>query len=109
LAGGTEPARLVAELVAAAERTVLDAGALKAIAEHRDRIAEWFRRARTRPLLTPHPGEFARLTGEESERVLSDRVESTGRAAQRFGACIALKGAHTVIADPEGSTGICAA
>src|SRR5438309_11635421 len=34
---------------------------------------------------------------------------STVRAAQRFGACIALKGAHTVIADPEGSTGICAA
>src|SRR5207244_12492533 len=62
-----------------------------------------------RPLLTPHPGEFARLTGEESERVLSDRIESTVRAAQRFGACVALKGAHTVIADPEGSSAICAA
>src|SRR5438876_7150042 len=77
--------------------------------QHRDRIAEWFRRAPTRPLLTPHPGEFSRLTGEESERVLSDRVESTVRAAQRFGACVALKGAHTVIADPEGSSAICAA
>ena len=31
------------------------------------------------------------------------------RAAQRFGACIALKGAHTVLADPEGTTAICAA
>ena len=106
---GPETAPLIAELVAAAEVTVLDADALNAIAEHRDRIAEWFRRAPTRPLLTPHPGEFARLTGEESERALSDRIESTVRAAQRFGACIALKGAHTVIADPEGSTAICAA
>ena len=106
---GPETGPLIAELVSAAEVAVLDADALNALAEHRDRIAEWFRRAPTRPLLTPHPGEFARLTGEESERVLSDRIESTVRAAQRFGACIALKGAHTVIADPEGSTAICAA
>src|SRR5438445_307027 len=106
---GPETGPLIAELVSAAEVTVLDADALNALAEHRDRIAEWFRRAPTRPLLTPHPGEFSRLTGEESERVLSDRVESTVRAAQRFGACVALKGAHTVIADPEGSSAICAA
>ena len=106
---GPETGPLIAELVSAAEVAVLDADALNALAEHRDRIAEWFRRAPTRPLLTPHPGEFARLTGEESERVLSDRIESTVRAAQRFGACVALKGAHTVIADPEGSSAICAA
>src|SRR5204862_8317438 len=89
--------------------TVLDADALNALAEHRDRIAEWFRKAPTRPLLTPHPGEFARLTGEETERALSDRVESAVRAAQRFGGCVALKGAHTAVADPEGSSAICAA
>ncbi len=60
-------------------------------------------------MLTPHPGEFARLTGEEVERVLSDRVDATVRAAQRFGACVAQKGAHTVVADPEGTSAICAA
>jgi len=91
------------------EASVIDADALNALAEHRERIAEWFRRAPTRPLLTPHPGEFSRLTGEESERVLSDRVDATARAARRFGACVALKGAHTVVADPEGTSAICAA
>jgi len=106
---GPETGPLIGELVAGAEVTVLDADALNALAEHRDRIAEWFRKAPTRPLLTPHPGEFARLTGEETERALSDRVESAVRAAQRFGGCVALKGAHTVIADPEGSSAICAA
>jgi NAD(P)H-hydrate epimerase len=87
---------------------VLDADALNAISEHRDRIAEWMRRAPVRPLLTPHPGEFARLSGEEVERVEADRVGSAIRAAQRFGACVVLKGARTVIADPEGTAGICA-
>src|SRR5207302_11408459 len=42
-------------------------------------------------------------------RVLADRLESAARAAQRFAACIVLKGAHTVVADPEGTTAVCAA
>jgi ADP-dependent NAD(P)H-hydrate dehydratase / NAD(P)H-hydrate epimerase len=106
---GPETGLLIGELLSAAEVSVLDADALNALAEHRERIPEWFRRAPTRPLLTPHPGEFSRLTGEETERVLSDRVEATVHAAQRFGACVALKGAHTVIAEPEGTSAICAA
>jgi len=106
---GPETGPLLGELVALAESTILDADALNALAEHRDRIAEWFRKAPTRPVLTPHPGEFARLTGEETERVLSDRVDAAVRAAQRFGACVALKGAHTVVADPEGTSAVCAA
>jgi len=109
IARGPETGPLLGELVSAAEVSVLDADALNALAEHRDRIAEWFRKAPTRPLLTPHPGEFSRLTGEETERVLSDRLDAAVRAAQRFGACIALKGAHTVLADPEGNSAICAA
>jgi NAD(P)H-hydrate epimerase len=106
---GPETGPLLGELVGIAESCILDADALNALAEHRDRIAEWFRKAPTRPVLTPHPGEFARLTGEEMERILSDRVDATVRAAQRFGACVALKGAHTVVADPEGTSAVCAA
>ncbi len=41
--------------------------------------------------------------------MLGDRLEASARAARRFGACIVLKGAHSVIADPEGTTAICAA
>jgi len=48
------------------------------------------------------------LTGEEVERIESDRIGAAARAAQRFGACVALKGARTVVADPEGATAICA-
>src|SRR5205085_2956447 len=59
--------------------------------------------------LTPHPAEFARLTGEEVERVEADRVAAAVRAAQRFSACVVLKGARTVIADPDGASAICPA
>lgn len=104
---GTAP--LIGELLAVAEAAVLDADALNALAEHRERIAEWVARAPTRPLFTPHPGEFARLTGEETERVLADRLDAAARAAQRFGASFVLKGAHSVVADPEGATAVCAA
>jgi NAD(P)H-hydrate epimerase len=57
--------------------------------------------------LTPHAAEFARLTGEEVERVEADRVAAASRAAQRFSAVIALKGARTVIAEPEGASAVC--
>jgi NAD(P)H-hydrate epimerase len=108
---GPETGQLVAELLASLEQgcaVVIDADALNALAEHRERIAEWLRRAPVRPVLTPHPGEFARLTGEEVERIESDRIGAAARAAQRFGACVVLKGARTVVADPEGTTGVCA-
>jgi NAD(P)H-hydrate epimerase len=108
---GPETAQLVADLIAALDpgcACVIDADALNALSEHRERIAEWLRRAPVRPVITPHPGEFARLTGEEVERIESDRIGAAARAAQRFGACVVLKGSRTVIADPEGATGICA-
>src|SRR5207248_2602972 len=61
---GPETGPLIGELLASAEAAVIDADALNALAEHRERIAEWVRRAPTLPVLTPHPGEFARLAGE---------------------------------------------
>ncbi len=109
IARGPETGPVIGELLGLADSAVVDADALNALAEHRERIAEWVRKAPSRPLLTPHPGEFARLTGEETERVLADRLETAARAAQRFGACVVLKGAHTIVADPEGSTAVCAA
>jgi NAD(P)H-hydrate epimerase len=108
---GPETAALIGELLSGLDAScasVIDADALNALAEERESISQRLR-APVRPVLTPHPGEFARLTGEESERVLSDRLDAAARAAQRFGACIVLKGARTVIADPEGTTAICAA
>jgi NAD(P)H-hydrate epimerase len=108
---GPETSALIGELLSGLDgscASVLDADALNALAEERESIAQRLR-AQVRPVLTPHPGEFARLTGEESERILSDRLDSSVRAARRFGACIVLKGAHSVVADPEGTTAVCAA
>ena len=109
---GPETAKLIGELLAALPgdcASVLDADALNALAENREQIAAMLGKARVRPLLTPHPGEFVRLTGEDTERVLAERIEAAARAAQRFSACIVLKGSHPVVADPEGTSAICAA
>jgi NAD(P)H-hydrate epimerase len=112
IARGPETAQLLGELLAALDggcASVIDADALNALAEAREQIASILSRAQVRPLLTPHPGEFSRLTGEDTERVLAERIEAATRAAQRFGACIVLKGSHSVIADPEGTSAVCAA
>jgi len=53
-------------------------------------------------ILTPHPGEMARLTGKSTEQIQSDRVGAACTLANKLGAIIVLKGAHSVIAAPDG-------
>src|SRR5207237_5662867 len=55
-------------------------------------------------VLTPHPGELARLTGKTAEAINSDRTAAARKAAREWGAVVVLKGARTVVADPEGRT-----
>ena len=53
-------------------------------------------------VLTPHPGEMARLMGmKHAEEVQEDREEIASRAAVRFGAVVVLKGHRTVVTDGE--------
>jgi len=58
--------------------------------------------ARTPPILTPHPGEMARLLGRESAAVNRDRVGSARAFAVAHRCHVVLKGARTVIATAEG-------
>jgi ADP-dependent NAD(P)H-hydrate dehydratase / NAD(P)H-hydrate epimerase len=112
IARGPQTGPLLGELLAGLDpgcAAVYDADALNALAEHRERIAEWCGKAAVRPVFTPHAAEFSRLTGEEIERIEAERVEATVRAARRFSCVMVLKGARTVIAEPEGSSAICAA
>ena len=52
-------------------------------------------------VLTPHPGEMARLCGKTVERVQTDRVGTAVDFARRYGVILVLKGADTVITDGE--------
>ncbi len=53
-------------------------------------------------VLTPHPGEMARLLGTDTQAVQSNRMDVVREAASRFRCVVVLKGARTLIADPSG-------
>jgi len=57
-------------------------------------------------VLTPHPGEMARLTGLSSKEVQKDRITIARNCAQQYGCYLVLKGARTLIAEPDGSISI---
>ena len=58
-------------------------------------------------VLTPHPGEAARLLGCSVTDVERDRFAAARTLAQRFGAVAVLKGAGSLIADPDGRLDVC--
>jgi NAD(P)H-hydrate epimerase len=83
---------------------VLDADGLNALAEDR---APLLTRNRDIPLvLTPHPGEMARLRGSTVAEVESDRIGTARSFAREFGLWLVLKGARTVVASPDGRVSI---
>lgn len=53
-------------------------------------------------VLTPHPGEMARLTGLSTRRIQQDRIAVARDFAKTSGAWVVLKGARTIIAEPDG-------
>ena len=100
---GRQPAtqRRTRQLIASLKvPAVVDADALNALAED----ARWWQGVRGPLVLTPHPGEFARLSsadppdGEDDEA----RGAAAAAAALRWDQVVVLKGAHTVVADPGG-------
>jgi NAD(P)H-hydrate epimerase len=82
---------------------VVDADGLNALAE----ASGWWRGVRGPAILTPHPREFARLTGvkEQADALSEDdeaRSAAANEAAIRWGHVVVLKGARTLIATPDG-------
>lgn len=53
-------------------------------------------------VLTPHPGEMARLTGESIECIIANPIQSALELSRKTGAIVLLKGATTVVANCEG-------
>jgi len=77
---------------------VIDADGLNALSSDPDALAK----CRGRAILTPHPGEMARLAGISNPEVQANRIGTAEAFAQKHGCCLVLKGARTVIAEPGG-------
>ena len=77
---------------------VLDADALNTLAGRADLLTE----AAGPLVITPHPGELARLTGAATPTIQTDRLAAARAAAARFRCVVVLKGARTVVARPGG-------
>lgn len=77
---------------------IIDASGLNAFA---GRLAEINPNGRPR-VITPHPGELARLTGAEAKSINADRIAAARDAARVSNCVVVLKGYQTLIAEPDG-------
>jgi NAD(P)H-hydrate epimerase len=77
---------------------VIDADGLNILAM----IPDWWQKIPDNTILTPHPGEMARLSGLTIDEVQSDRTGTAMKFAAKWQKTIVLKGAFTVIATPSG-------
>jgi ADP-dependent NAD(P)H-hydrate dehydratase / NAD(P)H-hydrate epimerase len=83
-------------------RLVLDADALNILSEHPD----WWQRIPPFTILTPHPGEMARLVRSTTEHVAAERGSLVREKAAAWNAVVVLKGAHTLIGEPGGQVAV---
>lgn len=77
---------------------VIDADGLNAFAGSADML----KKVKAPVVMTPHPGEMARLMGVSADDVRKDRIGMASDVAAKFGVTLVLKGAGTVIATPHG-------
>ncbi len=82
---------------------VFDADALTILSQ----MPEWWTRLRGPVVVTPHPGEMARLCGISVEDVQLAREGVAAEKAKEWGVTIVLKGAYTIITGPDQETAIC--
>lgn len=61
----------------------------------------------TPTVLTPHPGEAGRLLGVPTASIERDRFAAVSELARRYNAVVVLKGAGTLVADPDGRLDVC--
>jgi NAD(P)H-hydrate epimerase len=77
---------------------VIDADALNVLSTQE----EWWTLVPPGCVLTPHPGEMARLTGRSVREIQAARVDIARTAAAHWCQTVVLKGAHTIVATPDG-------
>ncbi len=91
--------RLFSALLDSQQPLVVDADALNLLAAEPLQRHNW--------ILTPHPGEAARLLGQSVAQVQADRIAAASALQQKYGGVVVLKGAGTVIVDEAGAIGLC--
>ena len=84
---------------------VIDADGLNAFAGKTELLKQAAHAGRT-VVLTPHPGEMARLTGLSVGQVEADRIRLARRFAQENGVTLVLKGWRTLVAHPDGRVAV---
>ena len=109
---GTHPetAELVRRVLAEADLpAVVDADGLNALGDHSNIYAAPAWKPGTGPnrVLTPHLGEFCRLTGQSKKEVAEDPIANAQRFARDCGAVVLLKGAPACVGLPDGNTYVC--
>jgi NAD(P)H-hydrate epimerase len=85
---------------------VLDADGLTLVAEGAGGLSA-LRQSVGPRVLTPHPGEVARLLGATASEVQADRYGAALQLAEQSGQVAVLKGAGTVVASPDGQLRVC--
>jgi NAD(P)H-hydrate epimerase len=78
---------------------VVDADALNLLAAMPEARHDW--------VLTPHPGEAARLLGQDTAALQADRFAALRALQQRFGGSVVLKGAGSLVLGPSGTVALC--
>jgi hydroxyethylthiazole kinase-like uncharacterized protein yjeF len=76
---------------------VIDADGLNALAD----TPNWWEQLEGLSILTPHPGEMSRLTGLTVSEIEANRLGVAQQMAEKWQQVVILKGAYTVIANPE--------
>ncbi len=81
---------------------VIDADGLKLLAA----LPDWAEKINGKAILTPHPGEMAELTGLKVREIQAERISIAEKYANEWGHIVVLKGANTVVAEPDGRTSV---
>ena len=106
LGQGADTARFVTGLLSATTLpAVIDADALNIVSQQIDLLTDLTKDGRT-VVLTPHPGEMARLAGIKTSEVQANRLDVARSVALRHRVTVVLKGARTLIAHPDGRVAV---
>jgi len=90
--------RLIEEFVKVCEKPmVIDADGLNLLGD-----LKVFKNAKAPVIITPHPGEMARIYGITVDEVQNNRIEVATKFAKEYNVIVVLKGSRTIVAFPDG-------